>query len=294
MTTLSLFREPPPHIPDLRTYDWIAVSSSAGKDSQAMLDYMYGLAAAAGVTDRLIVIHADLGRVEWEGTVELAREHAAHYGLRCEVVSRIGGVAKKTGKTYREGETYGDILDYAERRGAWPDNQNRWCTSDFKRGPILKMYTQLAREWREANPGETRACRILDCMGLRAEESTARAKKIAFKNRIDNKNKFVDSWLPILTWRVGQVWARIRAAGTRVHPAYALGMPRLSCAFCIFAPKKALVLAGRHNRALLAEYVRVEEVTGHKFRLDVTMAEVQAAVLAGEDLGGDMDAKWNM
>ena len=35
-----------------------------------------------------------------------------------------------------------------------------------------------------------------------------------------------------------------------------LGMPRLSCALCIFAPKEALLLAGYHNPALLAESTR--------------------------------------
>lgn len=279
---------------DLASYDVIAVSSSAGKDSQAMLDYVVELATAAGVLDRVIVLHSDLGRVEWEGTGALALEHAEHYGLRFEVVSRIGGVATMSGKVYSKGETFGDLLDYAERRGAWPDNKNRWCTSEFKRGPILKAFTRFAREWKLANPGAGRACRILDCIGLRREESIARAKKFAFVNRMDNKNKRVDTWLPILEWRLDQVWARIRTAGTRAHPAYALGMPRLSCAFCIFAPKKALVLAGKHNRDLLDEYVRVEEVTGHKFRMDVSLAEVREAVIAGEETDGAMSGNWNM
>ena len=56
---------------DLRSYDWIVINSSAGKDSQAMLDYVTHLARIAGVEDRIIVVHADLGRVEWKGTKEL-------------------------------------------------------------------------------------------------------------------------------------------------------------------------------------------------------------------------------
>lgn len=105
MTQLSLSLAPnhatnDSGVPNLRDYDWIVVSSSAGKDSQAMLDYVVRLADRAGMKDRVVVVHADLGRVEWEGTGELAAEQAAAYGVRFEVVSRIGGIAKRTGKTY--------------------------------------------------------------------------------------------------------------------------------------------------------------------------------------------------
>lgn len=281
-----------PETPDLASYDWIAVSSSAGKDSQAMLDYVAELAAAAGVSDRVVVIHSDLGEVEWEGTGELAREQAAHYGFRFELVSRIGGVAKNDGKVYKAGETFGSLLDYAKRRGAWPSNQQRWCTSDFKRGPIKTVFTKLAKEWKTEHGG--RPCRILDCMGLRAEESPARAKKAAFAKRMSNGSKHVDSWLPIHHWKEGEVWARIDASGVRHHPAYDIGMKRLSCALCIFAPKRALVLAGKHNRGLLRKYVEVEKAIDHKFRVDLSLAEVEAAVEAGEETDGADDGAWNM
>ena len=78
-----------PTTPDLSSYDRILVNSSAGKDSQAMLDYLVELADSQGVSrDRIVVVHCDLGRVEWQGTLELAREQAEHYGLRFEVVQR--------------------------------------------------------------------------------------------------------------------------------------------------------------------------------------------------------------
>jgi len=87
--TLGLLAEPPPV--DLAQYDIILINTSAGKDSQAMLDYIAEQARAAGVTDRLVAVHADLGRVEWEGTRELAEAQAKHYGIRFEVVKKNGG-----------------------------------------------------------------------------------------------------------------------------------------------------------------------------------------------------------
>jgi predicted phosphoadenosine phosphosulfate sulfurtransferase len=61
--------------PDLGGYDWVVLSSSAGKDSQAMLDYVVEQCDRARVPrERLVVAHADLGRVEWPGTRALAEE----------------------------------------------------------------------------------------------------------------------------------------------------------------------------------------------------------------------------
>ncbi len=125
-----------------------------------------------------------------------------------------------------------------------------------------------------------RVVRVLSCMGLRAQESSSRAKKATFERdaRSSNGRREVHTWLPIHDWAVEQVWARIEASGVEHHRAYDLGMSRLSCCFCVFAPKAALVLAGRHNPELLDAYVAVEKKIGHTFRIDLTLVEVKAAV----------------
>lgn len=81
-------RDPDWH-PDFHRYDFVLVNSSAGKDSQAMLSQVVAQADKAGYPrSKIIVVHADMGRAEWEGTQELAAQQAAHYGLRFEVVKR--------------------------------------------------------------------------------------------------------------------------------------------------------------------------------------------------------------
>ena len=61
---------------ELTRYDWIIINSSAGKDSQAMLDFVVEQAKLQGVElSHLVVVHCDLGRVEWKGTKELAEVH---------------------------------------------------------------------------------------------------------------------------------------------------------------------------------------------------------------------------
>lgn len=262
-------------LPNLTDFDVILVNSSAGKDSQAMLDYVVELADAEGIRDRIVVVHADLGRVEWDGTRALAEAQAAHYGVRFEVVSRAQG----------------DLLDQIEARGMWPSSTARYCTSDHKRGQVARLMTALAKEHRDG--GATAPVRILSAMGLRAQESPARAKRpyLAVNARATNSRREVTDWHPILNWTTDEVWARIKASGVPHHPAYDLGMPRLSCCFCIFAPKAALMKAGQANRALLDEYVAVEERIGHQFRgkpgskSGLALREIRDALDAGEEPG---------
>jgi 3'-phosphoadenosine 5'-phosphosulfate sulfotransferase (PAPS reductase)/FAD synthetase len=119
-------------VPLLSSYDILLVNSSAGKDSQAMLTHIVKMAREQGVADRIVVVHCDLGRVEWKGTRELAEEQAKHYGCRFEVVSR----------------KQGDLLTHVEERGMWPSSAARYCTSDHKRGQVYTLLTKLTTEVR--------------------------------------------------------------------------------------------------------------------------------------------------
>lgn len=267
--------------PDLTSYDVILVNSSAGKDSQASLDVTVEAARAAGVLDRLVVVHADLGRVEWPGTRGLAAEHAAHYGLPFETV--------------RNG-SWRDLLHRIEGRGMWPGMATRFCTSEFKTGQVRTLMTALVKLHRQRH-GLRRGSppvRILNVLGLRAQESPKRAKKLpfSFDKASSNGLRHVDEWLPIHDWTVEQVWARIEKCGTRVHRAYSLGMPRLSCVFCVFASKPALLIAAKHNPELAADYAAVEIRMGHRFRQDLSIADVAAEAAALNDTDEIVAPDW--
>lgn len=247
--------------PDISTYDVILVNSSAGKDSQAMLTHLVTMADTAGVPrERLVVVHADLGRVEWEGTRELAEEQARFYGLRFEVVAREQ-----------------DLLDQIEARGMFPSSTARYCTSDQKTAQVAKLMTQLATEHREKR-GKDAQVRILNCLGIRADESPARAKKAPFHvdRPATNGRRHVDRWLPIFEWSEDEVWDVIRESGVRHHEAYDAGMPRLSCVFCVLAGEKELVLAARLNPELAQTYAELEERIDHTFQNKRSMADIIA------------------
>lgn len=255
---------PTPNLPD---YDVILVNSSAGKDSQAALDVVVEYARSAGVLERIVVVHADLGDAEWDGVPELAAEHAAHYGLRFEL----------TGRTAADGHTE-TILERVAQRGMWPDAARRWCTSDHKRGPIRTVMTKLVAELRDSGRVTGRPVRLLNVMGLRSEESTARARRAPYAANpsASNGRRHVDDWHPIHHYSVADVWDRITTAGTRPHPAYAAGMTRLSCRFCVLASRADLVCSARLNPALADQYAAVEAAAGHKFSADLSMADIIA------------------
>lgn len=283
-TQLDMFASVNVEVPALATapeslaeYDVILVNSSGGKDSLASLALVCGMAKEACALDRVVCVHADLGHVEWAGTKELAERQASHFGVRFEVVRCKDG-----------------LLDLVRRRGMFPANKQRYCTSNLKTGQVQKLITRLADEWRVAEReragkrAKLRRPRILNVLGMRGDESPKRAKFLPFvpddPKSSSSTRRQVDRWLPLHSWTLEDVWGAIDEWGLRPlsHYAYTLGMPRVSCVFCIFAPKSALILAGKHNPALLAEYVAVESEIGHRFRMDLSMAQVAASVAAGE------------
>jgi len=256
-------------IPDLGSYDVIQASSSAGKDSLAMIAILARLLRERGLLGRGVVVHADLGRVEWPCTPELAERQAQHLGLRFMKVRR----------------PQGDLLQHVEAMGYWPKPDTRYCTADHKRGQIYRAFTTLAEEARARLPAAERGrpIRILNCIGLRSEESPGRARRpeLVRDRRPSGRRKEVDVWLPIQGLTEAEVWAECHASGAPIHPAYALGLPRASCIFCIYAPEAALQVAGLAHPELLAEYVRVEQKIGHNFKRHLPIAQVAADLAAG-------------
>lgn len=211
------------------------LNDSGGKDSQAMKAYVRAIVPA----DQLLIVHAALGDVEWEGT--LGHVHSTSAGLPV--------VLAHSATTF---------FDMVERRGMFPSPANRQCTSDLKRGPIEREI----RRYLKANPRFGGL--IVNCMGMRAEESTDRSKLTTFKRSERNskagRNWF--EWLPIHSWTVDQVFGAIAKAGQHPHWAYAAGMSRLSCCFCIMASKEDLTTAARLNPDLYRRYVETERQLG--------------------------------
>ena len=81
--------------------------------------------------------------------------------------------------------------------------------------------------------------------------------------RLSKAGRTIIDWLPIHDLTEAQVFDTIAQAGQEPHPAYAAGMSRLSCSFCIMASRADLTTAAELRPRLYARYVETEKRLGH-------------------------------
>lgn len=215
------------------------VNHSGGKDSQAMFLHLSAIVPKS----QLVVVHAVLPDVEWDGIEE-------------HIADTVGDVPVLKCRARRT------LLEMIAERGMFPSPSQRQCTSDLKRGPIEKIIRAFAQDRRGS--GYEAWGLIVNCMGMRAQESSSRSKLETFKfseRNSKNGREWYD-WLPIHDWTIEQVFKKIADAGQKPHWAYAAGMSRLSCCFCIMSSKADLTTAAKLNPALYKKYVELERSTG--------------------------------
>lgn len=240
------------------------VNHSGGKDSQAMYLKLRDLVPAR----QLVIVHADLGAVEWAGALDHIR--ATTNGERIEVCK-----ARRS------------LLEMIDERGMFPSPEQRQCTSDLKRGPIERTIRHIVEEsvaeFIGVPPGrktlrmhgraaamEAGCGLIVNCMGMRAQESSGRKKLpvLKFSARNSKAGREWYDWLPIHAMLEEEVFSTIAAAGQAPHIVYSLGMRRFSCAFCIMASEGDLKTAARlatekpellNDPHLFRKYVELEK-----------------------------------
>ena len=216
----------------------VAVNHSGGKDSQAMAIVLSRIVPRG----QLLVVHAPLGEVEWSGTVEhIQATLPAGVPL---IMARVS-----SGKS---------LLDHVEERGMFPGIHQRWCTAGHKRGPIEREL----RRYLKAHPRF--GGRLVNCLGLRRDESAARAKRVPWRRneRMSAAGREVFDWLPIFDLSTGDVFRVIRRAGQSPHWIYR-HLSRCSCAFCIFSSPEDLRRAAELRPGLYRRYAEIERRTGH-------------------------------
>lgn len=215
------------------------INHSGGVDSQAM----YLTLKDKIPPERLVIIHAHLPGVEWEGIEEHIKATTDHEFFTV-----------KANKTF---------FEMVEHRQMFPSPKYRQCTSDLKRGPINKQIIALCTQ-----RGFTT---VVNCMGLRAEESPGRAKRKEFR-KVSSSSNSKRTWyeyLPIHKMKKAEVFSLIEKAGQEPHWAYKAGMTRLSCCFCIMASRADLMTAKRLKPALFAKYGETERRLNHTFSMPV-------------------------
>lgn len=267
----------------------LAVSISGGKDSQAMLHALAALHRAHPEwTGGILAVHADLGRAEWQGSEAHVRTIAAAAGVPLHIVQRKAGDMVQRWQA-RAAQVHGQVAAGGRWAPFWSSSANRYCTSDLKRDPINAFLRQFPA--------------VVSAEGIRAAESTARARKPAWevRARIATRARVALTWNPLLAWTDADVWAACgtslddlaarRAqyaagqAGTAfqgwpAHRAYVMGNQRLSCALCVLAGRGDLVNGAVHNPALFASLLELEQATGATFQQGLALADLVPEVEA--------------
>lgn len=224
------------------------VSHSGGKDSQAMYSFI-----RKHVSDSQIrVVHAHLGDMEWNGIIDHIESTIDHQLNVVEAIFNdgspkdfFGAVMARRAKLDRDGK-----FDAP----AFPSHGNRFCTSDLKRTPIWKFIRNDSGKDNQI---------VVNCMGLRAEESSARASRIEKKGPIylhkseTNGVRTSYEWTPIHDWTVEQVWAEIASTGLKPFWAYEKN-ERLSCVFCIFGSPGDIKHGFEHRPELAEKLAKLE------------------------------------
>lgn len=219
----------------------LIINFSGGKDSSAMLAY---LCEKYPDTTKHVVM-ADTGW-EHDGAEEWSRELVSLFGLPLHVVRNPNK----------------DFFSMIRHRKKFPSPGQRQCTSDLKRGPIQTWIRQNIKD-----PV------VINCMGLRAEESPARAKKqkLSRDKNMTNGKRTVWNWLPIQDWSEVKVRQYLKEKGIPLHPVYEY-LNRFSCQICIYMTKKDLTAVKKHNPIAFQRIVDLEREIGFTMQPDCSIS----------------------
>ena len=228
----------------------LAVSISGGKDSDAMLRFLAKLHQAKGWKGSLFALFCELGRIEWLGV----NEHLSQICTELQVP--LIKLYPNRSMIEEWQHRYETIFGKQEDKPFWSSASARYCTDREKTQVSNKFFRGSETEKPFWSSSAARFCTkhektqpadkllrnydfVVCAIGLRAEESSARAKKpryqvrndIAstwyktpadcktaeekedwaeqtFQNWLDSgrKGRFALSWHPIHHWSLEDVW----------------------------------------------------------------------------------------
>lgn len=257
----------------------VAIGVSGGKDSQAAAIATLAHLDAIGHTGPRVLIHADLGMVEWDDSLPVCEEMARHFGVDLVIVRRkAGGLMERWETRWLSSRNRYAALETVTLVPCWSTPKMRFCTSELK---VQVITPELKRRYR----GQT----VINVTGVRRAESASRSKATV----ADAKPGMID-WRPIVDWTEAEVFAAIDASGLTPHPAYReFGMSRVSCRFCIMSNGCDLAAAARQPESLTLyrRMVRLEADSTFAFQGARWLGDVDPDLL-GADLAARLaDAK---
>jgi len=266
----------------------VSFSTSGGKDSGAMALATSTYLDEMGHQGPRLLIHADLGRVEWRESRPLCQHLADWLDLPLVVVRRqAGDLLDRWRVRWRNNcERYAN-LETVRLILPWSTASMLFCRSELKAAIICRELVQRF-------PQQT----ILSATGIRWQESSTRAKAPIWapQYRLENvthNTKGVD-WHPIVAWQLSQVLSYHQLRQFPLHEAYTrYGMSRVSCAYCVLAGLADLVASTTcpDNQDLYRELVAIEIISTFSFQEIRWLGDVATHLLSEEMRVGLEEAK---
>lgn len=241
----------------------VAVGVSGGKDSDAVALAVEKHLNAVGHTGPRVLIHADLGDIEWAASMDQCQWLAEHLGWELIVVRRAkGGMIDRWEQRWAANvQRYVD-LSCVQLILPWSTPDMRFCTSELKTDQICRALSHRFK-------GQ----RIVSVTGIRRSESRDRANApiSRVENKLTNKTRGTSGlqWNAIATWSLAQVLEYHQVRGVPLHEAYTkYGASRVSCVACIMSAEKDLVAATKdpRNHGALLRISTLERVSGFGFQ----------------------------
>jgi 3'-phosphoadenosine 5'-phosphosulfate sulfotransferase (PAPS reductase)/FAD synthetase len=263
----------------------VAIGVSGGKDSCAAAMAVNEYLNARGHRGPRLLIHSDLGRVEWKDSLPTCQRLAERLGMELVVVRRAAGDMMDRWNT----RWTNNVARYAELSCVklilpWSTASMRFCTSELKTDVICR---ELVRRFKRQT--------IISVSGIRRAESTARSKSPITKPSAKLSSKAHGTrgldWHPLADWSDREVFDFLEFMRFPLHEAYrAYGSSRVSCAFCIMGSRGDLrASAGcEDNYAIYREMVALEARSSFAFQDKHWLGDV-APHLLDESLRRDLE-----
>lgn len=272
----------------LRAHAPVALGVSGGKDSCALAIAGVEALDAAGHRGPRVLVHSDLGRVEWRDSLPTCERLAAYLGLELVVVRReAGDMMDRWLVRWRNNVARYVSLACVKVILPWSTPSMRFCTSELKTAVICRDLVQRFA-------GRT----IVSASGIRREESDKRATAPISKpqRKLTSKTHATTGldWHPVLDWTKGDVFAFLAARGFPLHEGYTrYGMERISCAFCIMGSAGDLAASTTcpDNRDVYREMVALEIASTFGFQGGRWLADVAPHLLDDATRAAVADAK---
>jgi len=281
----------------------VAVGVSGGKDSVACVLAVAEYLREAGHKGPSLLVHADLGMVEWQDSGP-ACKRLSHYlqarGPEFKYPISWGSAASWVGDKHGDWvpnwqlhtvrRAAGGMMERWESRWAssqrryeslecvklilpWSTPSMRFCTSELKSAPIASFLKKMFPKQK-----------VISVTGIRADESPNRAKMPVVKPNPRLHPGSLD-WNPILKWPVQAVWNKIKQHGLPPHEAYGtFGSSRVSCAFCIMSKADDLraALSDPRNMEIYRRMCILEQISGFAFQQGKWLSDLAPEPIASQ------------